>query len=190
MKPPVGDWAEQRACKGRDPEEFFPGRGDLWPIYSAKVICAGCPVRLECATYALTSPKERDGIWGGFTGMELRKLDLATIAKGLPPVKLPNIGGRPSKDPKPVVHGTTAGYAYHWRNGEAVCDECTEAKRAYDRTRVRGTTGRRLTPIDHGTYSGYLKHRRRGEDACLECKAAAAKEQRERVSGRILEVVR
>lgn len=33
---------------------------------------------------------------------------------------------------KPIVHGTTAGYAAHLRRGEPPCEACREAKSRYD----------------------------------------------------------
>ncbi|HEY0934470.1 MAG TPA: WhiB family transcriptional regulator [Trebonia sp.] len=59
------------ACRGSDPELFFPisatGRG-LEETNAAKAVCRRCPVRQPCLSYALrTAP---DGIWGGETREE------------------------------------------------------------------------------------------------------------------------
>lgn len=68
-----GDWRTQAACRGMDPERFFPhippGRqaetvSKLPAIAEVKAICAECPVRLICLDKHRT---ERWGIWGGLT---------------------------------------------------------------------------------------------------------------------------
>ena len=64
-------WREQGQCKGVDPEIFYPisdEDGD-----EAKAICAECPVRIQCLEYALIA-RERDGIWGGCTERERRRI--------------------------------------------------------------------------------------------------------------------
>ncbi|HEY4701708.1 MAG TPA: WhiB family transcriptional regulator [Streptosporangiaceae bacterium] len=59
------------ACRGVDPELFFPisarGRA-VEQINSAKAVCGRCAVGGTCLSYALrTMP---DGIWGGTTREE------------------------------------------------------------------------------------------------------------------------
>lgn len=73
---PESDWRESAACFGMDqhvffgPDEGFEKKGEQKRrIALAKSICAGCPVRSECLSYALAI-KERCGIWGGLTGRE------------------------------------------------------------------------------------------------------------------------
>ena len=79
------EWKAEGACRDHDPDVFFPDRGE--DADTAKRICAGCTVRRECLTYALTTPRERNGIWGGTSGRERRKLTLASIeGRPLPPI--------------------------------------------------------------------------------------------------------
>lgn len=54
-------WMDRAACRGVDPELFFP-----ITVPSAYVlrICEACPVREQCADYAEAN-RERFGIWGG-----------------------------------------------------------------------------------------------------------------------------
>lgn len=69
-------WRRQAACRDEDPELFFPpGRGDTAyaQVEAAKRICLGCPVREPCLTYALAT-RQREGIWGGLTGLERDQL--------------------------------------------------------------------------------------------------------------------
>lgn len=64
-------WRNRAACKGIDPEIFFPvSEDDAEP---AKEICAVCPVRESCLEHALAN-REREGIWGGFTERERRRI--------------------------------------------------------------------------------------------------------------------
>ena len=79
------EWKAEGACRDHDPDLFFPDRGE--DTDTAKRICAGCTVRRECLTYALTAPRERNGIWGGTSGRERRNLTLASIeGRPLPPI--------------------------------------------------------------------------------------------------------
>lgn len=79
------EWKAEGACRDHDPDLFFPDRGE--DTDTAKRICAGCTVRRECLTYALTTPRERNGIWGGTSGRERGKLTLASIeGRPLPPI--------------------------------------------------------------------------------------------------------
>lgn len=61
------DWLERAACRGMDPEIFFPSQG--MDGREAKAICATCPVTQECLDYA-ESNKERIGVFGGMTAQE------------------------------------------------------------------------------------------------------------------------
>lgn len=55
-------WPAQAACRGVDPDLFFPDRGGN--VDAALATCAGCPVRATCLADALLRG-ERHGIWGG-----------------------------------------------------------------------------------------------------------------------------
>lgn len=67
-------WMKDAACKGSNPEIFFPERGAS--TKEAKQVCDKCSVVTECLVYALTSPMEKNGIWGRKTGRERRRLRL------------------------------------------------------------------------------------------------------------------
>ena len=60
--PPRPNWQTSAACRGLDPDLFYPGRGG--DTAAAKAICAVCPVVAECLQYAIQAG-ERLGIWGG-----------------------------------------------------------------------------------------------------------------------------
>lgn len=64
-------WRAKAACSGTDANVFFPLTDeDAGP---AKAICAACPVREQCLDYALET-RQGDGIWGGLTEVERRRL--------------------------------------------------------------------------------------------------------------------
>ncbi len=64
-------WRDSAACAGVDPELHFPEKGGS--TREAKRICASCPVKVECLTYALER-SERWGVWGGLSERERRRL--------------------------------------------------------------------------------------------------------------------
>ena len=64
-------WHQHGACRGADPNLFFPERGES--VKEAKAVCARCPVRAECLEYALEN-HEVVGIWGGLSARERRQL--------------------------------------------------------------------------------------------------------------------
>ena len=64
-------WQEHASCREADPLLFFHpqnerGSSRLRRDRAAKTVCAGCPVRLECADYAVRA-REPYGVWGGLT---------------------------------------------------------------------------------------------------------------------------
>jgi len=69
-------WRQSAACRQADPELFFPiGPAGIAvaEIQRAKTICASCPVRRPCLTFALATRQEF-GIWGGYDENERRLL--------------------------------------------------------------------------------------------------------------------
>ncbi|GCD99182.1 WhiB family transcriptional regulator [Embleya hyalina] len=70
------NWREMAACRGEDPDLFFPignvrsGMG-LLQVDEAKAVCHRCPVVRQCLDWAL-EVHPVDGIWGGTTEEERR----------------------------------------------------------------------------------------------------------------------
>lgn len=62
-------WMKSGACRGFDPDIFFPDPMDLDAVADAKAICALCPVALQCLTFACVTDQQ-EGIWGGQTERE------------------------------------------------------------------------------------------------------------------------
>jgi WhiB family redox-sensing transcriptional regulator len=64
-------WRDDAACRGIDPELFFPTRGG--DTRQPRAVCADCPVRTDCLEHAITT-NEKVGIWGGLSERERRQL--------------------------------------------------------------------------------------------------------------------
>lgn len=58
------------ACRGLDPDLFFPERGAS--LAPAKAVCATCPVTEACLEYALEH--HEPGVWGGTGDIERRRI--------------------------------------------------------------------------------------------------------------------
>ena len=65
-------WRAAAACRGEDPATFYVGVGE--PIDRAVMLCAACPVRLDCAAHATLEARERHGFWGGLAPMARRRI--------------------------------------------------------------------------------------------------------------------
>ena len=64
-------WRQLAACRGVEPDIFYPASDE--EADAAKSVCGVCPVRQPCLEYALSS-RERDGVWGGATEKERRRI--------------------------------------------------------------------------------------------------------------------
>ena len=68
-------WMPLGACRGEDPELFFPvtlAGPALMQVFAAKAVCFRCAVRAACLSYALATGQA--GIWGGTTQEERRAM--------------------------------------------------------------------------------------------------------------------
>ena len=67
-------WMEQAACRGVDPDLFFPQRGEMTGReHEAVRVCRGCMVRIDCLEYALDNTIMY-GIWGGLSERQRRRI--------------------------------------------------------------------------------------------------------------------
>jgi WhiB family redox-sensing transcriptional regulator len=71
-------WQDHGACKTADPTLFFHpqnerGTSRMKRDRAAKVVCAGCTVRMECADYAVRA-REPYGVWGGLSEEEREQI--------------------------------------------------------------------------------------------------------------------
>ncbi|MBI1352527.1 MAG: WhiB family transcriptional regulator [Actinomycetales bacterium] len=67
-------WQEHGSCREADPLLFFHPQNERGSSRArrdraAKLVCAGCPVRMECADYAVRA-REPYGVWGGLSEEE------------------------------------------------------------------------------------------------------------------------
>src|ERR1035437_2386780 len=79
------DELSDAACRGMDPNTFFPGQGG--DVAYPKSICATCPVIAPCLEEGLHHAT--CGIWGGTAELERestrRRLGIKVESYGLPP---------------------------------------------------------------------------------------------------------
>ena len=67
---PIPSWHEDGECRKYDPEIFFD---QVWEFHATQ-ICATCPVKDKCLTWALENKKATEyGVWGGLTEGQRRK---------------------------------------------------------------------------------------------------------------------
>jgi len=60
-------WRNYAACRGQDPELFFPSPDTNFAgtqLQQAKAVCAGCAVQSVCLEWAILAGIEH-GVWGG-----------------------------------------------------------------------------------------------------------------------------
>lgn len=75
-------WREEAGCRFADLDLFFPSGPTSQAAeeaQAAKAICCACQVKERCLRFALETNQE-DGIWGGTTATERRKLRRAWLA--------------------------------------------------------------------------------------------------------------
>lgn len=65
-------WRRNAACRGLDPEIFFPAIEEA-DVADAKAVCGSCMVQQPCLEWAL-QVREKEGVWGGATEKERRRI--------------------------------------------------------------------------------------------------------------------
>ena len=70
---PGKHWRQFALCAEVDTYVFYPENGEQRFIPDAKAICAECRVTEQCLAWALEND-EREGIWGGHTYPERRRI--------------------------------------------------------------------------------------------------------------------
>ena len=142
----MDDWRNLAACKGLDPNLFFPTTGES--INQAQAVCNTCPVTVEClhASFDGNYGDVELGVWGG-EGHRGRRQQRINI-RGRRQQRI-NIRGRtPGKGnnmPKPINHGTDGGYQAHQRQKVPMCEPCREARKA-----TRARLKQRLSVVREG----------------------------------------
>jgi WhiB family redox-sensing transcriptional regulator len=74
LHPPA--WHSRAACRGMGADVFFPEKGavGLRKMASAREVCASCPVRPECLSFALDTDGITPGVWAGTSERERRRM--------------------------------------------------------------------------------------------------------------------
>jgi WhiB family redox-sensing transcriptional regulator len=126
-------WADHAACKGVDPDLFFPERGE--DARHAKAICARCPVRTFCLEEALVNV-EKHGVWGGLSERERRKIRklraVGAVEPAPQPVSQHVLEKRAARRRKPAPEcGTYSGYKRHLLDKQVPCAACRRANADY-----------------------------------------------------------
>ncbi|MBF6399752.1 WhiB family transcriptional regulator [Nocardia cyriacigeorgica] len=80
MTAPLLTWQDRAACRGADPELWFPINID--GAGAARAVCARCPVRAQCAAMADNS-RTTDGVFAGFY-LPTERRQLTEYATGKP----------------------------------------------------------------------------------------------------------
>jgi len=65
------DWHADAACRGIDPDVFFPPKGIN--VDAARRVCATCPVHDDCLDYAMSDASIK-GVWAGTTERQRKRL--------------------------------------------------------------------------------------------------------------------
>lgn len=126
----TSDWYGQAACRGEGTDLWFPqGPHAAEDAELAKAICAACPVKDACLTWALDT-NIPDGIFGGLNEKQRRRL------------KRPKATPRPERT-RPEC-GTPEGLTLHRRIADRFCKAC----RAYDTQHRRDTFDQKCPGID------------------------------------------
>ena len=74
-------WHDYAACRGENPELFFPigtGGPALLQLQQAKAVCGRCAVQSLCLEWAMLAGIQ-DGVWGGLSEDERRTLKRRTV---------------------------------------------------------------------------------------------------------------
>lgn len=67
------NWRSVAACRGMQVALFYPESSDDAGYEAARQICESCSVRTDCLAEAVGN-REVDGMWGGATPKERRRL--------------------------------------------------------------------------------------------------------------------
>lgn len=69
-------WRREASCRDTSPELFFPigttGQA-IDQIEAAKMVCMGCPARIACLEFALSTNQD-SGVWGATSEEDRRHL--------------------------------------------------------------------------------------------------------------------
>lgn len=196
------DWRDTAACRGEDPETFFPtGTEGAWKlvINEAKAICRRCPSITDCLNFAIDEGIS-DGIFGGLTERERAAVRRRATAKQITREQAAADVQKVQPEPKRTLRAIWNANANPlgdghsiWRGRPQVYFEgrsYTPRQLSFILDRGRHPEGRVLTTCGintcvmpaHlgddrertrcGTRPGYQKHLKNGQTPCTPCRQA------------------
>jgi WhiB family redox-sensing transcriptional regulator len=83
-------WRRESRCLNLDSNLFFAESGRLPATATAP--CRECPVKAQCLAFALDSPWEPYGVWGGLPAHEIRALWREVHTPGSPDIGDTSLG--------------------------------------------------------------------------------------------------
>jgi hypothetical protein len=130
-------WFSQAACAGMDQRVFFAnGYHSREQVRAAQKVCDSCPVRAQCAAFAIETG-EKWGVWGGMSQQQLRQKRYRFTSRA----KTNTTAPKPPKKREPARCGTNSGYSKHLREKTETCGPCRRAHADADaRLRRTGTS--------------------------------------------------
>mgnify|MGYP000141136410 FL=1 len=76
-------WQDKASCRGSATTDFFQDEVGFQANYaSQRIMCAQCPVRLECLDFALDN-HIKYGLWGGIAPRNRRDVGMGRASKDL-----------------------------------------------------------------------------------------------------------
>lgn len=69
----IPPWMSSSACAEISGDLWYPEKGSNQYTSNVKAVCKRCPVQRQCLDYAIANG-ENDGVWGGLTVKERRRL--------------------------------------------------------------------------------------------------------------------
>jgi WhiB family redox-sensing transcriptional regulator len=147
----IGSWTNQARCAGDepgvDPKDFqVPLRGNSQN--KAKLVCAECPVQMECLQWALEH-QEIWSVWGGLDEAEIRRaLSVDSYGRYVrrcrpPGCPSPRCRARPSAleiiagNRIPMIRCTVCGFAWRSQTSAAALKTYRRERLQVERRRLR-----------------------------------------------------
>lgn len=150
--PPYLQRADSTPCRGHG--DLFIG--DHADVAKARALCAECPVRPACLSYAI-EVREPRGIWGGLTPSE--RQDLVKPKR------------RKLKTAERALCGTRSAYWQHVAAGER-CAECWLMREEWVRQERLERLAREHERPEGGSANGWYVEKQLGLEPCPACLAA------------------
>jgi WhiB family transcriptional regulator, redox-sensing transcriptional regulator len=132
-------WRDQAACRDVVTAEYDPFFSDTAELQAEAIaICATCPVRDACLTFAVRTGQQY-GIWGGQPQQVIRSLIVLERAGRPHSNRVPARHPQASKTHCKRGHRFTADNTYYAPDGQRRCRKCLrEAQPSRARRRRRG----------------------------------------------------